>query len=197
VKDGVRAALQDLRDLARGIYPPLLADQGLAAAVGAQASKAEGPVEVSTDGVGRYPVELETAVYFCCVEALQNAARHAPGSAVRVSLAEDRGQVVFTVTDIAERLVLSRKTVDLSFGPVGGTRFMDSTKQAQGEIRMAPGPVQDPSGNLCNLLGGSGETRHERQDFLEREICQIDTLTDVERCPLGIFDEICRGGYPD
>ena len=84
-----------LRELARGIYPPLLADQGLAAAVGAQAGKAAGPVEVSTDGVGRYPAELETAVYFCCVEALQNAARHAPGSAVRVSLAEDDGQVVF------------------------------------------------------------------------------------------------------
>jgi signal transduction histidine kinase len=99
LKAETSGTLQTLRELARGIYPPLLADQGLAAAVGAQASKVEGPVEVSTDGVGRYPVELETAVYFCCVEALQNAARHAPGSAVRVSLAEDDGQVVFSVTD--------------------------------------------------------------------------------------------------
>ena len=99
LKAETSGALETLRELARGIYPPLLADRGLAAAISAQAGKAPGPVEVSTDGVGRYPAELETAVYFCCLEALQNAARHAPGSAVRVSLAEDEGQVVFSVTD--------------------------------------------------------------------------------------------------
>ena len=99
LKAETSGALETLRELARGIYPPLLADQGLAAAVSAQAGKAPGPVEVDADGVGRYPVELETAIYFCCVEALQNAAKHAPGSAVRVSLAEDDGQIVFSVTD--------------------------------------------------------------------------------------------------
>jgi signal transduction histidine kinase len=92
-------ALQTLRELARGIYPPLLADQGLTAAVTTQAGKAPVPVEVDAAGIGRYPAEIETAIYFCCVEALHNAARHAPGSAVRISLAEDRGQVMFTVTD--------------------------------------------------------------------------------------------------
>jgi signal transduction histidine kinase len=99
LKAETSGALETLRELARGIYPPLLAEQGLAAAIGAQAGKAPGPVEVSTDGVGRYPPEIETAVYFCCVEALRNAARHAPGSAVRMSLAGDRGQITFTVTD--------------------------------------------------------------------------------------------------
>jgi signal transduction histidine kinase len=99
LKTETSGTLETLRELARGIYPPLLADQGLATAVRAHAGKAPGPVDVSTDGVGRYPVDLETAIYFCCVEALQNAARHAPGSAVRVSLAEDEGQVVFSVTD--------------------------------------------------------------------------------------------------
>ena len=99
LKDGTSGVLETLRELARGIYPPLLADQGLTAAVTTQASKAPGPVEVDADGLGRYPAEIETAIYFCCVEALQNAARHAPGSAVRVSLAEDRGLVMFTVTD--------------------------------------------------------------------------------------------------
>jgi len=92
-------ALETLRALARGIYPPLLADQGLAAAIRAQAGQAPGPVEVDADGVGRYPAELETAIYFCCTEALQNAARHAPGAAVRISLAEDGGQVVFSIAD--------------------------------------------------------------------------------------------------
>jgi signal transduction histidine kinase len=99
LKAETSGALKTLRELARGIYPPLLADQGLAAAVRAQAGKAPGPVEVSTDGVGRYPPEIETAIYFCCVEALQNAARHAPGSAVRVSLAQDGSEVAFTLAD--------------------------------------------------------------------------------------------------
>jgi len=99
LKAETSGALETLRELARGIYPPLLADQGLAAAVTTQAGKAPVPVEVDAGGLGRYPAEIETAIYFCCVEAVQNAARHAPGSAVRVSLAEDRGQVMFTVTD--------------------------------------------------------------------------------------------------
>jgi signal transduction histidine kinase len=99
LKAETSGALETLRELARGIYPPLLADQGLAAAVTTQAGKAPVPVEVDAGGLGRYPAEIETAIYFCCVEALQNAARYAPGSAVRVSLAEDRGQVMFTVTD--------------------------------------------------------------------------------------------------
>ncbi|HYB88343.1 MAG TPA: ATP-binding protein [Streptosporangiaceae bacterium] len=99
LKAETSGALETLRELARGIYPPLLADQGLPAAVRAQAGKAPVPVEVSTDGVGRYPPEIETAVYFCCVEALQNAIRHAPGSAVRISLAEDGAEVAFTIAD--------------------------------------------------------------------------------------------------
>ena len=99
LKAETSGALETLRDLARGIYPPLLADQGLAAAISAQAGKAPGPVEVSTDGIGRYPAEIETAVYFCCVEALHNAARHAPGSAVRISLADTGHGPEFEVTD--------------------------------------------------------------------------------------------------
>ncbi|MGN6173648.1 MAG: sensor histidine kinase [Streptosporangiaceae bacterium] len=92
-------ALETLRELARGIHPPLLADQGLIAAVTTQAGKAPVPVAVDADGVGRYPAEIENAIYFCCVEALQNATRHARGSAVRISLAGDQRQVMFTVTD--------------------------------------------------------------------------------------------------
>ena len=99
LKAETSGALETLRELARGIYPPLLADQGLAAAVRAQAGKAAAAVEVSTGGVGRYPPEIETAIYFCCVEALQNATRHAPGSAVRISLAEDGADVAFTIAD--------------------------------------------------------------------------------------------------
>src|SRR5439155_5872104 len=65
-------ALENIRDLARGIYPPLLADQGLVAALSSQGRKALLPVTIDADGVGRYSEEAEAAVDFCCLEALQN-----------------------------------------------------------------------------------------------------------------------------
>jgi signal transduction histidine kinase len=136
LKAETSGALETLRERARGIYPPLLADQGLAVAVSAQAGRAPGPVEVSTDGVGRYPADLETAIYFCCVEALQNAARHAPGSAVRVSLAEDDGQVVFSITDDGPGF-------DPAIAPTGsGLRNMSDRLAALGgscQVDSAPG----------------------------------------------------------
>jgi signal transduction histidine kinase len=92
-------ALATLRELARGIYPPLLADQGLVAAVSAQAGKAAGSVELAASAIGRYPEAIETAVYFCCVEALQNADKHASGSRVRVCLSGSDGEVSFAVQD--------------------------------------------------------------------------------------------------
>ena len=77
MKGGVRAAHDDLRDLARGIYPPVLADQGLGPALRAQARKAALPVEIEADGIGRYPQDTEAAVYFCTLEALQNITKYA------------------------------------------------------------------------------------------------------------------------
>ena len=92
-------ALENLRDLARGIYPPLLADQGLVIALQGQARKAALPVEVEGEGIGRYPQELEAAVYFCCLEALQNVAKYANASSARLSIADRDGTVTFEVTD--------------------------------------------------------------------------------------------------
>ena len=92
-------ALEDLRDLARGIYPPLLADKGLAAALEAQTRKSGLPVELRADEIGRYPQEIEAAVYFSCLEALQNVAKYASASRVGVSIVQRDGHLVFTVTD--------------------------------------------------------------------------------------------------
>ena len=99
LKDETRDALAGLRELARGVYPPLLADQGLPAAIAAHAGKAPQPVSLDTDGMGRYPPDVETAVYFCCTEALQNASRHAPAAAVRIRLGESDGTVAFRIED--------------------------------------------------------------------------------------------------
>ena len=99
VKDGLRAALEDLRDLARGIYPPLLADQGLVPALQAQARKAALPVVIDADGIGRYPQDAEAAVYFCTLEALQNITKYAGASRATVGLSSSGGSLRFTVTD--------------------------------------------------------------------------------------------------
>jgi signal transduction histidine kinase len=92
-------ALETLRDLARGIYPPLLADKGLVAALESQARKATLPVQVDADGVGRYPQEVEAAVYFCCLEALQNVQKYAAATQATVRLQEDGDIVAFEVED--------------------------------------------------------------------------------------------------
>jgi signal transduction histidine kinase len=92
-------ALEQLRDLARGIYPPLLADQGLVAALEAQARKASVPTEFRSDGIGRYPQDIEAAVYFCVLEALNNVAKYAEATRAEVSLAQDDGQLRFAVVD--------------------------------------------------------------------------------------------------
>jgi signal transduction histidine kinase len=92
-------ALENLRDLARGIYPPLLADRGLAAALEAQARKSPVPTTVEPDGVGRYAPEIEATVYFCALEALQNVAKYAEASSVTVRLSQTDGQLRFEVAD--------------------------------------------------------------------------------------------------
>jgi len=92
-------AIDTLRDLARGIYPPLLADEGLAAAMKAQARKATVPVSVRAEGIGRYPAEVEATVYFCCLEALQNVQKYAGASAATVSLSQQNGDLCFAVED--------------------------------------------------------------------------------------------------
>ena len=91
-------------------------------------------------GVGRYPAELETAVYFCCMESLQNAARHAPGSAVRVSLAEDGGQVVFSSPTMAP--ASTRLPPAGPGGPGSGLRNMRDRLAALGgscQVDSSPG----------------------------------------------------------
>ena len=92
-------ALDDLRDLARGIYPPLLADRGLAAALEAQARKVPVPTTVESDGIGRYDQQVEATVYFCTLEALQNVAKYAGATAAVVRLAEADGWLTFQIQD--------------------------------------------------------------------------------------------------
>jgi signal transduction histidine kinase len=99
IKSDADEALETLRDLARGIYPPLLADKGLVAALEVQARKATVPVEVSAKGIGRYPQDIEAAVYFCCLEGLQNVQKYAEASHVTLRLDHVDGALRFEVRD--------------------------------------------------------------------------------------------------
>jgi signal transduction histidine kinase len=91
-------ALQTLRDLAHGIYPPLLADKGIVAALEGQARRS--PVPVTLEGtVGRHAPEMESALYFCCLEALQNVSKYARASSVTIRLRDGAGELRFEVCD--------------------------------------------------------------------------------------------------
>jgi signal transduction histidine kinase len=132
-------ALDDLRDLARGIYPPLLADKGLPAALEAQARKSPIPVDVSPDGVGRYDQAVEAAIYFSILEALQNAAKYSGATRVSVRLERSDGSLTFEVRDdgagfdprstgygtglqgIADRLAALDGSLDVRSAPGTGT----------------------------------------------------------------------------
>ena len=100
LQDDVRSAVEELRSLAHGIYPPLLSSAGLGEAMSAACRRVPLPSSVEADGVGRYAPEVEAAVYFCCLEALQNAAKHAGAEAsARVRIWEEAGALLFEVSD--------------------------------------------------------------------------------------------------
>ena len=141
-------ALETLRDLARGIYPPLLADKGLMAALQAQGRKATLPVEVRAAGLPRYPQEVEAAVYFCCLEALQNVQKYASATSVRVEIKADREQLGFAIIDDGVGF-------DASSAAMGtGLRNMHDRLEALGgglEIVSAPGRGTAVRGTLSVL----------------------------------------------
>ena len=96
----IDAALEDVRALAHGALPAALVEGGLAAALPAAAQAASLPVSVAAAGVPRLSVDVETAVYFCCLEAMQNAAKHAgTDTSARVTLEHAGDELRFTVAD--------------------------------------------------------------------------------------------------
>jgi signal transduction histidine kinase len=132
----VAGALANLRDLARGIYPALLAGHGLAAALRAQANRSPVPVVIEADAIGRFSQDAEAAVYFCCLEALQNTAKHAGAASARVCLQARDGTLRFTVSD--DGAGYDARTTP----PGSGLRNMADRLAALGgglDIRGAPG----------------------------------------------------------
>ena len=145
-------ALTTMRELARGIYPPLLASDGLPAALRAQARRIAVPVELELADVPRQPRELEGAIYFCCLEALQNLSKHAEASRVNLRLWSEGRTLAFEVADNGKGFDLNGTTdrhgienMRDRLEALGGTLTIKSTPgqgtTIAGTIPMtAPGP---------------------------------------------------------
>jgi signal transduction histidine kinase len=144
----IQETLDRLRDLAHGIYPPLLQDRGLTDALAAAALRAPIAARVEAQGLGRYPPDVEATVYFCCLEALQNAAKHAgDGASVTIRVrADDGGDLFFDVTDDGSGF-------DTGIGGLAGvgvTNMRDRVGAIGGSLTIAssPGGGTTVSGSL-------------------------------------------------
>jgi signal transduction histidine kinase len=137
----VRETADELRCLAHGIYPPLLADQGLAAALSAAARRSTLPITVQTAPVGRYPAEIEATVYFCCLEAIQNACKHAGnGATLDLRVREEGEALTFEVTDDGQGFEATGRGLGAGF-----VNMEDRLRALRGSMRVESAPGQGTS----------------------------------------------------
>ncbi len=136
LRSDLQRALAELRDLARGIYPQALERGGLTAALELAAERAAIPTVAEFDSVGRYGREVETGVYFCCLEALQNAAKHAGQRATaRVTLVATDDRLRFEILDTGQGFEPSPA------GATGGMRNMtDRVASLRGKLTVDSAP---------------------------------------------------------
>jgi signal transduction histidine kinase len=146
----VRETIAQVRDLAHGIYPPLLRQAGLPDALRAAAQRSAVPVAVEADGVGRASSEVEAALYFCALEALQNIAKHAPGAAATVRLADTPAGLVLEVRDDGPGLAPSTvatgqglQNMTDRLGAVGGSLRWESSPGEGTLVRAVVPPAED------------------------------------------------------
>jgi len=140
----VREAMQEFRDLAHGVYPPLLQDRGLSEALANAARRTSIPTRVNASATRRYEPEIEATVYFCCVEALQNAAKHAgEGARAKIGLREKEGALLFEVVDSGAGL----DPAHAAHG-VGMTNMRDRLEAIGGELR-----IESTGGAGTRVLG--------------------------------------------
>ena len=159
----VSAAIDELRSLAHGIYPPLLSTSGLGEALAAACRRAPISASLEAEVVGRHPPEVETAIYFCCLEAMQNVGKYAgAGASAHVRLWEEAGGVLFEVGDDgagfdpngrADGAGLTNMRDRL--GAVGGTLWVESAVGRGTRIRGAV-PLTLPT-NHSNAPDSSSE----------------------------------------
>jgi signal transduction histidine kinase len=147
LRGSITEAQADLRALVHGIYPPALTEHGIVAALGSVAAGDASRVRVVANGVGRHPAHVEAAVYFCCTEALQNAAKHAgPEASVTVTVVEpEPGWLGFEVEDDGHGF-----DSDTARGGAGFVSMRDRVGALGGslEVISAPGEGTRVRGNV-------------------------------------------------
>ena len=154
LQDDVTTALEELRILAHGIYPPLLSSGGLAQALAAACRQAPLPADVDAVGIGRHPPEVEAAVYFCCVEALQNAGKHAgSGASAHIRLWQDARALHFEVSDDGSGFEPNGRRTG-----AGLMNMRDRIGAVGGEITVDSGPGRGTkvSGVIPKEIGSAG-----------------------------------------
>jgi two-component system, NarL family, sensor kinase len=141
--DEVDAAVRSLRELARGVQPPILEQSGVVAALRAHLGYLPVPVTVKADGAGRYPRPVEGAVYFSCLEAIQNAVRHSGAQQIEVGITADDTGLTFAVRDDGRGFA-----VDLVDSGTGLVNIRDRISALGGDIRV------DASASAGTLVTG-------------------------------------------
>jgi signal transduction histidine kinase len=157
LRSELRSAHDELRDLAQGVYPPVLTEHGLAAALQSAADRCSIPVRAALQPIGRHRAEVEAAVYFCCVEALQNAVKHAQAATIGVSCWRDDDHLHLVVVDdgvgfdqgvapggngianLRDRLGSIGGTLEITPVPAGGTAVRGTVPvRPVGSVVVAP-----------------------------------------------------------
>jgi signal transduction histidine kinase len=136
LQQAAQESMESFRVLAHGVYPPLLEDRGLAAALSHAARSAAVPTSVDATGVRRYDAGVEAAVYFCCLESLQNAAKHGgDGARAKVCVWENGESLRFEVGDDGAGLDPTQ-----SGRGTGLTNMRDRLGAVGGELRIESTP---------------------------------------------------------
>jgi signal transduction histidine kinase len=158
----LETAIAEIRRIAHGIYPPLLASGGLARALPAAAAHAPVPVQLHLQGLGRYPASIEAALYYCCREALQNAAKHGgPDTTATITAHADEQMLTLTISDTGRGFDpatigtgLTNMTDRLS--AIGGHLTIDT---APGRGTRITATIANPVQPECSELPGNGGPR--------------------------------------
>ncbi|MCF6474304.1 hypothetical protein FAF44_38885 [Nonomuraea sp. MG754425] len=190
LSDDLQEAGAELRDLAHGIYPPQLGQHGLETALRAAARHAPIPTAVRADGVGRYPPEIEINIYFCLVEALQNAVKHAGDQATAAIALQDRNGLSFDFRDTGVgcepglvRGGTGMTNINDRLGAIGGTLTIDT--RPGGGLRL--------HGHLPRSALESAGVQRSRQ---EQGGAVLDALHAVWRLVARLYTNLQRSTHP-